>query len=120
LEQKASSFARLSSEGQIQETHSFPYPIYFQRVSGAATHTRYWVLYSEAPTEQLLRQPASLDSSVVDFSQAWPVALMRDDNGDSQPDVAILFYSSQEEAQTFFLDRKEEEGLCTFWEGSRF
>lgn len=88
------------SENKIIEDSAFPYPIYIERLSAnLSLPTKYWILFTEHPKNK---------------GQALPAALLRDDDGDSGPDVALLFSADQEDPVEIKMNEFSYKG-CSFW-----
>gem|GEM_PF-4122701 len=98
-------------DGKIIEEGAFPYPVYFERLSSQDNKaTRYWILYTEHSTLERTEEVRSIASG----KEREPVALLRDDNADSFPDVAFLFYQDREDPVELRLGNVSADG-CEFW-----
>jgi hypothetical protein len=104
-------------DGRISEEGVAPYPVYFERVSLKQSRSvRYWILYTEHPSlaasDEVLRTPASQKTPL--HTPREPVALLRDDSGDSFPDVAFLFHQDREDPEELKIADLGKRG-CEFW-----
>ncbi|NCN40053.1 hypothetical protein GW916_02260 [bacterium] len=105
-----------TSDGFRYETKDFSYPMVMERVPGAegSEYAKYWVLYGVSPERResgQLREPANYD----EFYE--PVSLLRDDNGDSHPDVAYLFLKDKAMPLEVSLEGPSfiSNGGCDYW-----
>jgi hypothetical protein len=103
--------------GRISEDQAAPYPVYFERVTPKnSKNARYWILYTEHPSiselDFSLRTPSGEKGGSLKVRE--PVALLRDDNFDSFPDLAFLFRADREDPDVLSFGEFSRKG-CEFW-----